>query len=285
MDSKIRLGGAVLIALGAFASLPAQTVQPASEQLITVTPQTLDAWEVTGADKTALTRQTQLVLPAGTQISRKFSANAVILHLITRPVFSGSSSEWPMLSVGPAALSLVRQDAQGRLVLVIGEDAVVDLPWSVPLEPAGAPVDLVLAYDSLTGEGLISMQDELDTFKGMAGAGSLNVVLAAGNKSAWPQDLMELAIFSSGADDAASGNTMPGKDSGRPADAANLKSAVEKLLGVKAAGDPQNGVVPGEPQLTPTARAVSLLEVFTPPSVRSSKREQVSAAIAKAQGK
>ncbi len=89
-------------------------------QTVSLTPQNLDGWSVSGADKSALTKDTQLTLPAGAQLGHAFERNAVIVHAVSHPAFSSSETEWPILSVGPAALALAQKDSAGKFVLVVG---------------------------------------------------------------------------------------------------------------------------------------------------------------------
>ncbi|MDI1336599.1 MAG: hypothetical protein PSU94_10520 [Lacunisphaera sp.] len=242
----------------------------AAEQLVTVTPQTLGGWQIVGTDRDQMAKVQQLILPDNAQLSRLFSDQAVILHLVSRPVFSQESARWPLIGVGPLALALVKQDGLGRLVLVTDETTAHDLPWSVSLEQLEVAVDLIVAYDPLAGAGLIGFQDQLQEFAMPASAKPVEVWLGAGAGSSWPLDHMEVLLLSEGTQE--NGQSISDAESRQRALKGRLKSALGELLadggsgggsgyGSGSSADP-DGVAAGKPGSGPA------LEIFTPPSVR-----------------
>lgn len=257
----------------------------AAEQRLTVTPQTLAGWSVVGADRSALAADKDLILPAGAQLSREFSASAVILRLVSRPVLSETAAEWPILEVGPVALALIGREDQGRLVLVVNEDRVIDLPWPVVPDKLNPAVDLILAYDPLTGAGLIGLKDRLKSFAGAPTAKPVEVVLSAGEHTAWPQDSLSVLLL---ADDPPPPGARPGGNGGHSdarAAAGKLKTALGSLLDPAGAanttpGGPAGAAATAAPDLDP----VSTLEIFTPPAVRHGRAEAVRTLLARTQG-
>jgi len=260
----------------------------AAEQLVTVTPQTLGGWKTLGVDRDQLAKAKQLVLSDNAQLSRLFSDQAVILHLVSRPVFSEESTQWPIIGVGPLALALIKKDGLGRLVLVTDETTTHDLPWSVSLEQPEVAVDLIVAYDPLAGAGLIGFQDQLQAFALPASVKPVEVWLGAGAGSSWPLDRMEVLLL--GADTPENDKLVVDANSRQKALKERLKSAVGELLADDGSGggpghgsgrsaDP-DGVVAA------TAGSGPALEIFTPPSVRRARVvEVVRAKVVRSQSK
>ncbi len=252
----------------------------AAEQLITVTPQTLADWSVVGADRTVLAAEKQLSIPAGAQLSREFSTAAVIMHLCSRPVFSETAADWPILEIGPVALALVGRDQEaGRLVLVANEDSVVDLPWPVVADNSNPTVDLILAYDPMTGAGLIAYQDKLKSFTSAVTTKLVEVVLSAGEHAAWPQDTLQVLLLSE--DPPPGVGPRAGADNAYPhAAITKLKAALDRLPGpahaAKSAGATQSAV-----STSPAPVPVSTLEIFTPPAVRRGRAEEIRTLLAR----
>jgi hypothetical protein len=261
----------------------------AADQIIAVTPQNLKGWTVTGAGKIAPVSGAQLVLPAGVQLSREFSGSAVILHLVTRPVFSDQAEDWPIIGLGSAALAFTRKDGQGHLVLVVGETTGTNLPWVVPLDPAGKldPVELFLAYDSASGVGLIRFQDKVQSFDVPPNAKATEVWLSAGVPSDWPSDLMQVMLLDLNPDQTGAAGSLAAESSKlTPTD--KLQAALDKARAKNNANSTNAaaGGALGGGGTAATAGTVSMLEVFTPPSVRRGQIiSAVRSAVAKAQAK
>lgn len=260
----------------------------ATEQLVTVTPQTLGGWKVLGADPVQLAKAKQLTLSANAQLSRLFSDHAVILHLVSRPVFSEESTQWPIIGVGPVALALIKKDGLGRLVLVTDETTAHDLPWSMSLDHPELAVDLVVAYDPLAGAGVIGFQDQLQEFELQASAKPVEVWLGAGAGSPWLLDQMEVLLL--GADAPENDKLDSDTTAQQKAFKARLKSAMSELSsdGGSGGGSGHGSGSSADPDgvAAATVGSASTLEVFTPPSVRRAKViEVVRATVAKGQGK
>jgi hypothetical protein len=252
-----------------FLTLAAALHLDAAEQILTITPAALQDWSVAGADKAVLVSAPSLALPAGAQVSRQFTASAVIVHLATRPNFSEASTEWPVLSVGPAALALVRKDGEGRLVLVVDESMTEELPWSVKLDEGTAAVDLFVAYDPLAGTGVIGLDDRKQTFALPRSAKPVEVWLSAGAQAPWDQERMQVMLL--GDDPTAASDKRHSRQSDGADSAGKLGSALERLrhgTGFGKAGDATDASsVLGQSSVSTS----SGLEVFTPPSVRRTR--------------
>lgn len=245
----------------------------AAEQMVTVTPQTLAGWNILGADPAQLAKAKELVLSDNAQLSRLFSDHAVILHLVSRPVFSEDSAQWPIIGVGPVALALIKQDGLGRLVLVTDETTAHDLPWSVPLDQPEVAVDLIVAYDPLAGAGVIGFQDQVQEFALPASAKPVEVWLGAGAASSWALDRMEVLLL--GADTSENDQLVSDATARQKALKDRLKSALEELSGGGGSGG-SSGLGSDGPAapvgvVAATAGSGPALEIFTPPSVRRTK--------------
>jgi len=255
----------------------------AGEQIITVTPQTLDAWTLAGADKANLVQGQQLILPAGAQLSRSFSNGAVILHLVSRPSFTDLATDWPILEVGPIALAFTQSDSQGKLVLVIGEAKQIELPWSVPTD--GSAVDLVLGYDPVSGTGLVSLGDQSQFFDAGPGSAAVDVLLTAGAKSRWPQDAMEVLLMTDDSTDSGTATNGMGQ-TGKAGLQDKLKAAMDKLRSQDMLAARHGGVASAATgSATKPAVSSSVLEISTPPAVRHGRADVVRATLANASRK
>ena len=249
----------------------------AAEQFIEVTPLTLDGWTVAGTGGNTLSSGSQLVLPAGVQLSRKFSDPVLVVHLVARPVFSEQGENWPILGLGSAALAFVRQEGQGHLVLVTAETAAVDLPWTVPLDSNGkqGSIDLLLAYDRVTGTGLVSFQNQVRVFEVAPAVGPTDVSLSAGVRSDWAVDLLQVLLPD--LDAAATGtsnlenssSSEPGPHDTGQLPVNKLRAALDQLRASEAAGTSAGAATSADQ--TKVVAAVPSLEVFTPPSVRRTR--------------
>ncbi len=247
----------------------------AAEQILVVSPSTLEGWSVTGADKATLARNPQLVLPAGSQLGQNFSGNAVILHLVSQPALSASSAEWPILAVGPAALAVVAENGGGRLMLVVNESTLIELPWKIPTTQNPASLDLLLAYDPLSGAGLIAFQNQTQAFEAGRSTGPVDVFLTAGASNAWPCEKMEVLLLGA---DPVDPNAAASARSGEAANktAEKIRSAAEQLLAGHSAGAVATAATSLAPAAVPVSGANVTLEIFTPPCVR---RTEIIAAV------
>ena len=244
----------------------------AGEQIVTVTPQTLGNWAVSGAGKSALNQASVVTLPAGAQLSRRFDADSVTVQFKAQPVFGATAEDFLTLEAGPTALVFVRDGSDGQLVLVMGDAAVVPLPYTVKLNPDGSsvdPVDVQLAYDRTTGTVVVTGFGQTLQYAGVPNAKPVRVVLTSGADAALT--LQNLAVVLSTPDavtDGANGSALTqaaagsgvttDKDSGRKL---SVDQRVAEALGLTTGGSPTGSA-------SSASGGKSTLEVFTPPSVR-----------------
>lgn len=256
-----------------------------AEPSLVVTPSSLDGWTVTGADRTSLAACPQLLLPAGSQLGRQFPGGAIVLHLVSTPVISADSADWPILEVGPVALAAVADNHGGKIMLVVNESVQVELPWKIPSSPNPTSLDLLLAYDPVSGAGLIGMQNDMRAFDAGASTRPVEVILSAGATHAWPCDQLELWLLSADAIEVTSPATTQASERARtPSE--KLRSLVEQLTGERDSGaGPTPSVVTPFPVATAVGGLGARLEVFTPPAFRHSRAAEVRSIIAKRQAK
>ena len=257
-----------------------------AEQLLTVTPQTLAGWTISGADRNAVAAREALVLPGNAQLSRVVPSGAVILRLVSRRVFSEEPAQWPVIGAGSAALALVQMEGRGRFMLVLNESNVKELPWSVSLDEKGVTVDLVLAYDPLSGVGLIVFQDKVQEFEVPLSTRPVELWLSAGQTAAWPQDLMQVMLLTADPADPSGADAKP-VTTAHPSPADRLQAAAGILRARDAAAGDLSPAPTGSATMDKSS-TVPTLEIFTPPSVRRTKVkiiEAVRAAVERSQGK
>lgn len=250
-----------------------------AEQYIKLPTQDFAGWNILRASPQSLAWEGRLRLPPGAQLSQTFPSNAAILHVGTQVRFSTDASEWPIMAVGPAALTLIRRGEQGRVMLVLNETAVTELPWSVPLDESGqAKVDLILAVDSLSGEVLVGHQEELQSFRFSPIEATTEVFFANGSVGSWTFDLAEMLVFSSDPQEQMSSAKARGESVSERASAKNLAALAKQFqIHGKAALPTPAGATSSVADIGPVDRPK--VEVFTPSSVR---RGRILAAVAKA---
>lgn len=255
----------------------------AVEQVINVTPQTLAAWALHGADKASLAQGKQLVLPGGAQLGRNFTPGIVVVRLTTRPAFTASAEEWPILEAGPAVLALIRQGDKGRMVLVTGDDTVVNVPWSIPLDDPQPPLDFILAYDATSGAGLLSWEGQTQSFHVAATRRPIPLFLTAGATTAWPINEMTVLVLSGDQSD----DTAARADASQKNLAATnrLEAAVRQLNEKSESGGADSAARTADNGQAGVETPVSTLEIFTPPAVRSVRAGTVREMVAKAVNK
>jgi hypothetical protein len=248
-------------------------------QSFEVTRQALDAWQISGTELSSLAAQSELILPAGAQLSRSFAPGVVTVHLVSKPFFGSDPGDCPSLEVGPASLAFVRDNSEGKLALIVGNGTPAALPVAIPLGEDGRsaqPLDLTLSFDGASGLVTVTIPGQpLLSVSGAASGSAVEVAVAAGTQIAWPIGSLEVVV-STPDSPIASGNAA---DS--PASATSLSSAGIKSGDASASSSnpPTTGashLVPAVGSTAPTvasqpsasATASATLQVFTPPSVR-----------------
>lgn len=247
------------------------------------TPSTLAGWSVAGAELSAVLGQTELTLPANAQLLRSCRATEVSLQLSTQSVLDGKAESWPVLELGDAALVFVRSGGNGRLVLVLGEQAPRDLPITFALDDKGRSIDALSVGFARSGD-VVSVSASGQILKFPAGLisadQSLPIIVSAGAEVPWGFQRLALTVVSvdpvvaptaaivspSPAPAPANGNfhaSAPPPWGGRFTSSASARRMVAPLAATPAAGEAGRRV----------------LEIYTPPAVRQSRAELVRAAV------
>ena len=192
-----------------------------------------------------------------------------------------------MLEIGNAALVFTRDGAAGKLALVLGDQAPVDLPVSFPLDAEGRSGEPLTI--NFTREGSVvtveaggqKMAFAADQFPGQR----LEVVASAGAENSWAFARLEVALPVAEVMAPASGAGSRGSDAtnatpsalDRKSDAAKSKPTTSRT-GTVAGPDPTGA--PATPAATAGKAGVSSLEIFTPPSVRHGRADTVRNTVA-----
>jgi hypothetical protein len=230
--------------------------RPAAAAEILVGGYTLDGWTVTGGWPPPAPSPRSLVLPAGSSISRVFSASELTVRFTTQPTFSADTTDWGVLTVGSASLAFICDGEEGRLALLIGQQAPEILPYRFKLDGAGravAPVEL--EFGQRGGTVSLSYGGKTTQFP-VTAVTSLAIVISSGAGQPWAFD-----DFSVGTPDpvvAGAASTV----SQAATDTARLRQALATLAKKPAA--PPDTAKPVAPP--PPSRPETALEVFTPPS-------------------
>jgi hypothetical protein len=244
----------------------------AGVQNFPVTPVTLAGWQITGANTDSLAKEPALSLPPGSELTRTFANGPTMVYAVSRPVFSTEVNDWPVLQVGPAALTFLRNKSQGILVLLVGE-TITTLPMEVAIDANGRSsrnLEIALGYNPSTGAGVVACGDQVLSFTGSKNSDATLVSIAAGAVNPWPQDTLEVLVITPVADESAS-QTASDLAGAKP-QAASLKALLEKLREAESiAKDHPAGTTASTSSVEPRAASQTVgLEVFTPPSVRRS---------------
>lgn len=254
----------------------------ASQQTIQLTPQSLGAWKIVGTAPQTLSGQDDLTLPAGAQLAHTFAATSVTFQVTTKPALGPNPEDWPVLEIGGAALVFVRDGAQGKLLLVVGEGPATMLPWHFALDGEGLSAEvLTLSFGRQEAEVSIGMSGQMLQFP-VPPASTMETVVSAGATQPWV--FQELTVTVATADPVSSTPFDTGFDS----------SAAQTFGSVSTVRVAAGGIsISAQPALTdsPAGRGTTTvspgpttghtrLEIFTPSSVRRGRAHQARAAAA-----
>lgn len=168
---------------------------------------------------------------------------------------------------------------------IVGERTSIDLPLPSPKDSKNPTIDLALAYDPVTGAGVVGIENELKTFVDEPTAKPVELVLSAGGSAPWAQDLMEVLLLT---DDASASNVagIGGvRNSAKNSATDKIKAALDKLLTQTDGSDALVHAAGRSGGTASVSNLVSTLEVYTPPAVRHGRPDSVRTLVAKGQGK
>jgi len=268
---------ALQLAIGLTLALAAQ-----AQQTISLTPQTLTGWEIVGADAGALAKQVKLSLPGGAQLSHLFLTNDLGINVTTSPATGQSSADMPVLEIGSVALVFSRDGSTGKLVLLVGDSAPVDLPFSFALDANGRSIEPLTVGFSRKGT-VISVTSSGQTlqFPGDQSRGEgLEVVVSSGATQDWEISSFAVTTDGSSQQTKTSGQSanMPNSDSAAKAQtsaAGKSSPVIESALPVGTAGSTGSSAA-----TAPVAIPKITMEVMTPPSFRHGRVDAIRAAVA-----
>lgn len=161
----------------------------------------------------------------------------------------------------------------GRLALIVGEDAPLDLPFTFALNPQGQSLEAVefaferhgpLTHLTISGQAL-QFSTDLD--------GPAEVIISSGNSQSWDFQLVQLTRGGLGAD-GGNGRAQTGPD--RSAGALFSPQSKKRTKGTTSAlteADLLAQNTKAEGDLSLNKKASAGLEIFTPPMVRLGRAE------------
>ena len=141
----------------------------AAEVNILVTPESLkNSWQVVGAGPGDIRPEGKgWILPAGVQVARELAeaqgATGVAVTFIGRPHFAAAAANMPALEFGDALVAFARSGDDGVLVVLIGENEPVVLPFAFLLDEAGRsaePLQIRLGYDSFSKKFSVGLGED-----------------------------------------------------------------------------------------------------------------------------
>ncbi len=249
----------------------------AAEITLPLTPESLIHWQQSG-DGMEPRPSEPPTLAAGAQLSRSFASESLTVGLISNPHFAIEPENWPVIELGSAVLIFARHDNIGYLVLAVGAENIAVHPSTVPLaddERSQEPIEAFLHRHGST-VSLVTADTRIE----LAAPGDelVTVVVAAGASHSWTLD--RLAVTLAIPDEVIPADLRTGNDS--PDGKADLAERIanERVAkgryGPGSAGD-NLGSVSRRP--TVAASQGRPLEIYTPPSVRTHRAEQLKAAV------
>ncbi len=259
----------VVIALGLTASLFAADPQSKIEDLA--------SWSVLGADKNQLTDEATLSLPAGAQLYRTVSSGGITLAVQSSPAFGLRAADLPVVELGDAALAFLRDGETGKLVLVLGDNPALTLPYEFALAGDGhsqEPLNLTLSRAGATVA--VTTRGQTLHFPAGYSARPQEIVLSAGAGQAWPiQGLALTAVTNQDASNARSSDST--SDQGNADQVRQQATKPTATTGAIASESSATSVASSGTAITTaeTPPRVITLEVFTPPSVRLGRATEV----------
>lgn len=248
----------------------------------------ITTWSVVGDDKDQLQREGGTwVLASGAQIFRTIIGDRVSLQIESKPLFGTTAGELPVIELGDAALTFLRTESGGALVLVLGENPAIRLPFTVPLAEDGRSEQPLRITLSRLGETVVvSAHDRAFQFPGGLVVIAQEIVLSAGSLGSWP--IQGLTVISEPQKLTKEADTKPNDkmaEYGRTLKARNR--AVEtpvKSASVGFIAEVESTSLQTDSKSDVHARRGGL-EVFTPSAVRRGRIDQVRrAAVETVQG-
>jgi len=149
-------------------------------------------WDVAGAAPVDGTEGVT-ILPAGSELSRELSAGHVSVRIVSRPYFGSTAADWASVEIGPASLFFVR-DGRGGGVVLLGDQAL-PLPVPVQLGADGRAVKALtveMVVDLAARVARVQVEGADFQVPTAAATGGVPVVLAAGARTPWAIESLEL---------------------------------------------------------------------------------------------
>lgn len=254
----------------------------------TVSPDDMAAWSVIGADKEELMRPDgNLDLTANAQMYRSINGSRVTVQIDSNPVYGTTTIDLPVLELGDAALAFVRSESAGKLMLILGNNPALQLPFEIALDAdhrSEQPLGITLSR--LGDTVAVSLLGQTLQFPGGPSVNAQEIVLSAGATQSWAIQklsiLSELPILESIDDKIAHDeNSAENLTENRTQQARERALAAQMHLGTVRSGESGQIDAKASAEDSPPTRRVRL-QVFTPSSVRHGRVHLVRQAALKA---
>lgn len=180
--------------LGLTSSL-AQSAAPQARRPEVLSTTTLAAWKTTDGTPAVDAKTGAITLPRGSQLSRVFSAQQLVLRVVTRPMFAAEPAVWASLEIGPASLTFVR-DAKGGGLVLLGDEPLA-LRQVIALDAEGRSresLDLVFTFDRSRGDAMLTLNQLIFEVDATSGETTVEVAASAGGRADWIFERFEVAV-------------------------------------------------------------------------------------------
>ena len=265
-------------------SLFALSLNLSAQQSIVVTPKTLAGWMVTSTDHKVASELTELTLPASAQAAHSFDSSAVTIKLTSNPVVGTAAADWPVLEIGNCDLVFARSETGGSLLLIIGENQPIDLPFSFALDETGRSTEpLAIEFSRQGSTASVTFSGQNMQFPaGPQTDQKLDVVASSGATQAWDFKMLEVVVGApTEGNDSTDTSIVSSQSKDTNSNLTGKNGAAKTTLTSSTLAD---GAANAAALATKAAAAKvtsdnSGLEIFTPPAVRHARIDAVRAVL------
>jgi len=153
----------------------------------------LTNWRTAGNAVLVDSSEGAILLPAGSELSREYTATLLALRIVSRPYFGAAATDWASLGIGPASLSFIRDGKGGGLVLL--GDKPLSLPYVIEIGEDGRsrqPLDIIFSYDRLDGMAQLDLDGQRFNVAAPSPGNISEAIVSSGSLSAWSIQTLEV---------------------------------------------------------------------------------------------
>lgn len=244
----------------------------------------LAPWSVLGADKIGLAKSDPVNLPAGAQLYRVVTGSSITLTVESSPEFGQTAAELSVIELGDAALAFLGSGATGKLVLVLGDNPVLSLPYEIALDNAGRSAESLKVTLSREGATVaVTVRGQTLQFPAGHSAKPQEVVLSSGTNRSWTIQGLVLDITTEQPSLNGNADQNDASQSRTDLDRFRQQFTAKGVTGDGPGGDASyaSGEKSGKVSATADSPTRPIFEIFTPPSVRPGRARAVREAVIK----